>query len=108
MKPVTGERRARARPKRNKLVYKNRWLLSQHLVIALRRAGVVCDIVVQDHPETSSPADRGSIAPQKPGFAPRRSRIQAHPTLTEADPDATPAPVPIQIAPLRIEFGEHR
>jgi hypothetical protein len=49
MKPVTGERKARKRPKRNKLFFKNRWLLSQHLVIALRRAGVVCDIVVPDH-----------------------------------------------------------
>jgi hypothetical protein len=38
----------RARPKRNKLIYKNRWLISQHVVIALRRAGVVCDIVVPD------------------------------------------------------------
>jgi hypothetical protein len=41
-------REARARPKRNKLFFKNRWLLSQHLVIALRRAGVECDIVVED------------------------------------------------------------
>jgi hypothetical protein len=37
------------RPKRNKLFYKHRWLISRNVVIALRRAGVVCDIIVADH-----------------------------------------------------------
>jgi hypothetical protein len=48
MKPATEPRKPRVRPKRNKLSYKNRWLISCHLVKALRRAGVVCDIVVPD------------------------------------------------------------
>ena len=46
MKPVTGERKARKRPKRNKLFFKNRWLISANIVTALRRAGVDCDIIV--------------------------------------------------------------
>jgi hypothetical protein len=45
---AAGEREPGARRKRNKLSHKNRWLISRHLVIALRRAGVVCDIVVAD------------------------------------------------------------
>ncbi len=32
--------------KRNKLVFKNRWLISVDIVAALRRAGVTCDIVL--------------------------------------------------------------
>jgi hypothetical protein len=36
-------------PKGTKQFYKNRWLLFAAFVIALRRAGVLCDIVVQDH-----------------------------------------------------------
>jgi hypothetical protein len=31
---------------RNKLVFKNRWLISVDVVAALRRAGVACDIVL--------------------------------------------------------------
>ena len=41
----------RARPKRvkrNKLFYKHRWLISRDVVAALRRAGVVCGIVVPE------------------------------------------------------------
>jgi len=37
------------RPKRNKLFYKHRWLISRDVVAALRRAGVVCEIVVPEH-----------------------------------------------------------
>lgn len=33
-------------PKRNRLFYKNRWLISRDMVASLRRAGVECDIVV--------------------------------------------------------------
>jgi hypothetical protein len=32
--------------RRNKLAFKNRWLISVDVVAALRRAGVVCDIVL--------------------------------------------------------------
>lgn len=32
--------------KRNKLIFKNRWLISVDVVAALRRAGVNCDIVL--------------------------------------------------------------
>ncbi len=32
--------------KRNKLVFKNRWLISVDVVAALRRAGVNCDIII--------------------------------------------------------------
>jgi hypothetical protein len=38
----------RKRPKRNKLAFKNRWLISANVVAALRRAGVDCSIVVPD------------------------------------------------------------
>lgn len=31
---------------RNKLAFKNRWLISVDIVAALRRAGVICDIVL--------------------------------------------------------------
>jgi hypothetical protein len=41
------------RSKRNKLVHKNRWLISVNVVAALRRAGVDCDIVVP--PEAGEP-----------------------------------------------------
>jgi hypothetical protein len=45
------------RPRRNKLVYKNRWLLSVNIVAALRRAGVACDIIV---PSEVAPAPEAS------------------------------------------------
>jgi hypothetical protein len=35
-------------PKHNKLVYKKRWLISQNIVISLRRACVICDIIAPD------------------------------------------------------------
>jgi hypothetical protein len=38
----------RTKPKRNKLSYKNRWLISPNIVNALRRAGVECNILVPD------------------------------------------------------------
>jgi hypothetical protein len=41
-------RNPRRQPKRNKLSFKDRWLISVNVVAALRRAGVVCDIVVAD------------------------------------------------------------
>jgi hypothetical protein len=45
------QRRHNRPPKRNKLVYKNRWLISVNIIASLRRAGVVCDIIA---PEASS------------------------------------------------------
>jgi len=33
-------------PRRSKLSFKNRWLISVDVVAALRRAGVTCDIVI--------------------------------------------------------------
>jgi hypothetical protein len=38
----------RKRPKRNKLSFKNRWLVAADVFAALRRAGVACDIIVPD------------------------------------------------------------
>ncbi len=37
------------KPKQNKLVYKNRWLVARDVVAALRRAGIRCDIIIPDH-----------------------------------------------------------
>jgi hypothetical protein len=56
-------RQARQRPKRNRLHYKHRWLISANVVAALRRAGVDCDIIVpvQD--------DRPALAPRPPRLA---------------------------------------
>lgn len=34
------------RPRRNKLFYKHRWLISANMIAALRRAGVDCNIVL--------------------------------------------------------------
>jgi hypothetical protein len=34
------------RPRTNKLVYKNRWLISRDVVAHLKRAGVDCNIIV--------------------------------------------------------------
>ena len=48
-------------PKRNKLVYKDRWLISVNIVAALRRAGVVCDIIA---PEASSDGGSTSAEPE--------------------------------------------
>jgi hypothetical protein len=45
------QRRHDRPPRRNKLVYKNRWLISVNIIASLRRAGVVCDIIA---PEASS------------------------------------------------------
>ena len=39
-------KKQRAPDRRNKLCYKNRWLISVDVVAALRRAGIECDIVV--------------------------------------------------------------
>jgi hypothetical protein len=57
----------RRRPKRNKLSYKNRWLISRHLVMHLQRAGVVCDIIVPENIElppdgVMSPGERVALA----------------------------------------------
>jgi hypothetical protein len=38
-------------PRRNKLSYKDRWLISRDVVAALRRAGVACNIIVPDREE---------------------------------------------------------
>jgi len=46
---ATAPTRGKRRPKRSKLFYKHRWLVSVDVVTALRRAGVVCDIVVPGH-----------------------------------------------------------
>jgi hypothetical protein len=47
-------------PNRNKLHYKNRWLISRHLVTHLRRAGVVCNIIV---PENIGLSSDGAMSP---------------------------------------------
>jgi len=45
--PTVSIPRSRApTPKRSKLAFKNRWLISVDVVAALRRAGVNCDIVI--------------------------------------------------------------
>jgi hypothetical protein len=49
-------------PKRNKLLYKNRWLLSRHLVAHLRRAGIVCNIIV---PENIGLPSEGAMSPSE-------------------------------------------
>jgi hypothetical protein len=46
--PMVAKRARPKRPKRNKLFYKHRWLISRDVVAALRRAGVVCGIVVPE------------------------------------------------------------
>jgi hypothetical protein len=94
-RPATGGRKSRARPRRNKLSYKNRWLLSQHLVIALRRAGVVCNIVVQDHAGNvvSLPTEDPS-PPQELGLALRCSGIEVEQDLLEGDPGGDGGPSP--------------
>jgi hypothetical protein len=87
-RPATGERKARARPKRNKLFYKNRWLISQHLVIALRRAGVVCDIVVADRDGNIASLPTGHLSPrQRRDLALRCSSSDLDADLIEADPE---------------------
>src|SRR5208337_4865334 len=44
---AAGQQTARINPpRRNKLAFKNRWLISVDIIAALRRAGVICDIVV--------------------------------------------------------------
>ena len=58
--PVAQRRRKRP-PKRNKLVYKDRWLISVNIVAALRRAGIVCDIIA---PEASSDGGSTSAEPE--------------------------------------------
>jgi hypothetical protein len=77
MKPATDQRKARVHPKHNKLFYKNRWLLSQHLVIALRRAGVVCDIVVAD--------PSGNVESLPTGDLSRRQRLALRCSDSEVD-----------------------
>jgi hypothetical protein len=62
---VAGERKPGARREHNKLVYKNRWLISRHLIIALRRAGVVCDIVVPDRCESVASLPSGDLSHQE-------------------------------------------
>jgi hypothetical protein len=54
------QRKQKRRPKQNKLVYKNRWLISINIVAALRRAGVICDIV------TPPKLDGGATASKRP------------------------------------------
>jgi hypothetical protein len=44
----------------NKLKYKNRWLISRDVVAHLRRAGVVCNIIV---PERIALAQEGVMSP---------------------------------------------
>ena len=46
---MAAAREQRSRRKRSKLFYKHRWLVSANMIVALRRAGVVCDIVLPDH-----------------------------------------------------------
>jgi hypothetical protein len=46
--PETVRPDRRERRKHNKLVYKDRWLISCDVVAALRRAGVICNIMVVD------------------------------------------------------------
>jgi len=93
-RPLNGGK-PRTRPTRKKLSFKNRWLLSQHLVIALRRAGVVCDIMVQDHAGNVVSLPTGDLShPQRLGLALRCSGIAVDPDLAEADPDATPVASP--------------
>jgi hypothetical protein len=93
--PATSERKLRVRPKRNKLSYKNRWLISRHLVIALRRAGVVCDIVVPDRCGNAAslpPADLSQR--ERVDLARRCAGLEADLGPIEADPqfDAGPSP----------------
>ncbi len=39
----------RRKPKQNKLVFKNRWLVARDVVAALQRAGVSCDIIIPEY-----------------------------------------------------------
>jgi len=56
---IQDQRKAQKPRKRNKLFYKNRWLLARHLVLALQRAGVDCNIIVPDHEmQSQSPESR--------------------------------------------------
>jgi hypothetical protein len=48
------------RPTSNKLKYKNRWLISRDVVAHLRRAGVVCNIVI---PERIALAQESAMSP---------------------------------------------
>jgi hypothetical protein len=54
------ESQQRRRPKSHKLSYKNRWLISRDIVAHLRRAGVVCNIIV---PKRIALAQYGAMSP---------------------------------------------
>jgi hypothetical protein len=71
------------RPKSNKLKYKNRWLISRDVVAHLRRAGVVCNIIV---PERIAPTQDGAMSPgERAAMALINSGVRADdPALDEA------------------------
>ena len=95
MKPATDQRKARVHPKRNKLFYKNRWLISRHLVIALRRAGVVCDIVVADHSGNVESPPNGDLSPaQRRRLALQCRGMDVDLGPIEADPEFDTGPSP--------------
>ena len=69
--------------KSNKLKYKNRWLISRDVVAHLRRAGVVCNIIV---PERIALAQEGVMSPgERAALALTANGIRADdPKLEEA------------------------
>jgi hypothetical protein len=72
------------RTSRNKLLYKNRWLISRHLVTHLRRAGVVCNIIV---PESIGLPSEGAMSPgERVALALVAKGIEAdHPALADEE-----------------------
>jgi hypothetical protein len=62
--PEVRVRNKRARP--NKLVYKDRWLISCDVVAALRRAGVICSIVVPSEGDHASQPLLGRDSMRRP------------------------------------------
>jgi hypothetical protein len=69
------QRRHNRPPKRNKLVYKNRWLISVNIVASLRRAGVACDIIAPGRrPVAHRPPRYRALTRRPPPRSPRTSR----------------------------------
>ena len=72
---ATAQRKQKKQPKRSKLHYKNRWLISVNVVAALRRAGIDCDIIA---PAELLPATERKAAARDVGAGHDLSRRKPH------------------------------
>jgi hypothetical protein len=68
----------------SKLRHKNRWLISRDVVAHLRRAGVVCNIVVPDRSIGTSPGERAALSLIRNGVSADDPKLEEAPEIAAA------------------------